>query len=131
MTKTELINYWLDGAEEDLAVLESLYDKGHYAWSLFIGHLVIEKTLKALYVLNIGIEVPFTHNLLKIAREAKVVLSEEQEEFLLEITAYNIRGRYPDYKREFQRTATQEYTEKQLARITEMQKWLVMLITVK
>jgi HEPN domain-containing protein len=128
LTRNELKEYWRESASEDLAVMESLFDKGHYAWALFIGHLVLEKTLKALYVQNTESDVPFVHNLLKIAREAMIPLTDEQEEFLLEITAYNIRGRYPDYQREFQRTATQEYTGRQLARIREAREWLISLM---
>jgi len=27
--------------------LEDLFEKGHYTWALFVGHLVLEKLLKA------------------------------------------------------------------------------------
>ena len=46
------INYWLTSAEYDLPVADSLYAKKHFSWCLFIGHLVVEKVLKALYVQN-------------------------------------------------------------------------------
>ena len=32
--------------------MESLFANGYYVWSLFIGHLVIEKVLKAFHVKN-------------------------------------------------------------------------------
>ena len=131
MTKTELISHWLESADEDAEVMTNLYDKGHYSWALFIAHLVLEKTIKALYVQNIGPDVPFVHNLLKIARDAKISMNDEQEEFLLEVTAYNIRGRYPDYKKEFQRTATKEYTGNKIAQIREARTWLISCINPK
>lgn len=48
MEKEELVQYWLDSAESDLAVCETPYGNRHYDWCLFVGHLVLEKVLKAL-----------------------------------------------------------------------------------
>jgi HEPN domain-containing protein len=50
MTKQEHIDYWLKSAEHDLKTAQSLFKSGKYDWCLFIGHLVLEKTLKALFV---------------------------------------------------------------------------------
>jgi len=39
-------------------VAESLLEKGHYTWCLFVGHLILEKLLKAIYlwsVIRIGL----------------------------------------------------------------------------
>ena len=46
----EVSRYWVDEAEEALAVLEHLFEKGDYSYALFFGHLAIEKMLKGLYV---------------------------------------------------------------------------------
>lgn len=44
------VEYWLAQSDNDLLAAESMLEKGHYTWSLFIGHLVLEKILKAIYV---------------------------------------------------------------------------------
>jgi len=44
------VDYWLSQSDNDLPVAESLLEKGHYTWCLFIGHLVLEKLLKAFYI---------------------------------------------------------------------------------
>ncbi len=98
MTRDELVRYWIESSEEDLRAMESLFTNGHYVWALFAGHLVIEKTLKAYYVKNAGVDCPRIHNLLKIAEGAGIELREEQRFFLDEVTAFNIRARYPDFK---------------------------------
>ena len=49
LTIEEQIKYWIDLAEQDLFVAESLFINKHHSWCLFIGHLVLEKTLKAFY----------------------------------------------------------------------------------
>jgi HEPN domain-containing protein len=68
MTRDEQITYWAEESERDRAVMHSLLENRHYTWALFVGHLVLEKLLKALYVKNVGMQVPQIHNVLKIAR---------------------------------------------------------------
>ena len=128
MTRDEQIAYWIEESDRDSAVMRSLFENRHYTWTLFVGHLVLEKLLKALYVKNIGLQVPRIHNLLKIARICGLQMSDEQEDFLLEVTTYNIKTRYPDFKKSFQRRANEEFTLERVARIEEMQKWLKKII---
>jgi HEPN domain-containing protein len=128
MTRDEQIAYWVEESERDKTVMHSLIENRHYTWALFVGHLVLEKLLKALYVKNVGLQVPQVHNLLKIARACGLQMSDEQEEFFLEVTTYNIKTRYPDYKKSFQRKADEEFTLDRIARIEEMQKWLRKII---
>lgn len=68
MTKDEHIDYWLKSADRDLSVAESLFQAKKHDWCLFVGHLVLEKTLKAIFVDNNENKVPpKTHNLVKLA----------------------------------------------------------------
>ena len=50
MNLQEHIKYWLESAEHDLQTAETLFANGRYDWCLFLAHLVLEKTLKALFV---------------------------------------------------------------------------------
>ena len=104
--------------------MQSLFGSGHYTWALFVGHLALEKALKGLYVQRIDLQVPRIHHLLKIARDCGLYLIDEQEDFLLEVTAYNLKGRYPDYKQSFARKATRDFTATRIEQIKEMQQWL-------
>jgi len=91
------IKYWLDSADNDLDAAKSLFLSEKYDWCLFIGHLVLEKILKAFYVLNNKNEIPpKTHNLLKIAEAVDINLSKEQIVFLDEINDFNLEVRYPE-----------------------------------
>jgi HEPN domain-containing protein len=124
MTKKEIIDYWVNSSDNDYKVMNSLLDKKHYVWALFIGHLVLEKLLKAYYVKAINIEVPYIHDLTKIAVLSNLTLSEEQKDFLDEVTTFNIKVRYPDYKNRFRRKATKEFTEQYLKKIKKFRSWL-------
>jgi len=35
--------YWLSQSDGDLPMVESLLEKGHYTWCLFVGHLILKK----------------------------------------------------------------------------------------
>ena len=124
MDREKYITYWIEESDKDALVMRSLFENEHRTWALFIGHLALEKVLNAFYVKNVDIKVPHIHNLLKIARDAGLRLTDAQEDFLLEVTAYNIKGRYPDYKRSFYTKATMEFTLDRTEKIEEMRKWL-------
>ena len=54
-----------------------MFESKHYDWSLFIGHLVIEKLLKALFIkTNDDIDVSKIHNLVLLADRAKLILTD-------------------------------------------------------
>lgn len=49
MDKEEIFKYWKDTSDKDYITMNNLFASKDYSWSLFIGHLVIEKLLKAVY----------------------------------------------------------------------------------
>lgn len=129
MKRDEIVKYWIDSSNNDYPVMESLFDNGHYAWALYLGHLVLEKLLKASYVKHVDITPPRIHNLLKIAEDAGMNLSKEQKIFLDEVTTYNLRARYQDFKDRFHKMATKEYTEDSINKIKEFRQWLLQQIS--
>lgn len=123
-TKEQLISYWLKAAESDLVVANHLFEKGDYHYCLFIAHLVLEKTLKAVYVKNKDLNPPFKHSLPLLAQKAGINLDDEQESFLEEVTDFNIEARYPDIKFSFYKRCTKEFTEKYFTKMKEYYQWL-------
>jgi HEPN domain-containing protein len=125
MERDEIVTYWLASSDDDYQVMQSLLDNGHYVWALFLSHLVIEKLLKAYHVRYVDINYPRIHNLDEIAVKANLDLSTEQKGCLVELTTFNLRARYPDYKNRFQKKATRPFTEKKIAEIKEFRQWLL------
>lgn len=119
------IDYWLKSAGHDLDVAETLFLNQKYDWCLFIGHLVIEKPLKAFYVRDKQEMPPKIHNLVRLAENTKLALDKEQLQFLAEVNRFNIEARYNDYKFKFQKLCTAEFTEEQFSKIKGMYKWLL------
>jgi HEPN domain-containing protein len=50
MNVDEVVEYWLELAEADWPVVDHLFASGDYNYALFLGHLYLEKLLKALVV---------------------------------------------------------------------------------
>ena len=129
MNQEEHIKYWIDSAEDDLDSAFVIYFSKKYHWSLFIGHLSLEKLLKALYVQSTNNKVPpRIHNLLKLAELSNISLNQEQMEFFSEINRFHIEARYSEFKDELRKIATEEFTIKYLNKIKEHFQWLKSLI---
>ena len=125
MTNQELINFWINSSDDNYNSMLNIFNTGEYMWSLFIGHLVIEKLLKAYYVKNINNEIPRTHDLLKIAMLANISLSESRQDILQNITLFNIESRYEENKRDFYKKCTKEFAGKNIEIIKELRTWLM------
>lgn len=65
--KDKLINYWITSSDDDYETMSVMFKAGRYNWSLFVGHLMIEKLLKAYYVYINDKFPPLIHNLLRLA----------------------------------------------------------------
>ncbi|MBM2813318.1 MAG: hypothetical protein HW421_80 [Ignavibacteria bacterium] len=122
----EHIDYWTDLAIEDMDSANVIFSIGKNSWSLFIGHLAVEKALKALWIKNNNSSnVPKTHNLAYLAEKASLNLDISQIETLDKISTFNLEARYPDFKRRFHSIATKEFTQAMLNQIKEIHTWLL------
>jgi hypothetical protein len=72
---------------------------------------------------------PRIHNLVEIAVKVELDLSTEQKGFLVELTTFNLRARYPDYKNRFQKKATRPFAEKKITETKEFRQWLLKKIS--
>jgi HEPN domain-containing protein len=122
--KDDYIKYWVQIANYDLATAENLFMTGDYHWCLYIGHLSLEKLLKAVFSQNNEVTPPKTHDLVKLSKLANLKLTEEQSIFYNRVNDFNIEARYPDEKLNFYRIATKEFTEENFSRIKEEFKWI-------
>ncbi len=121
MNKQDHIDYWIESSKHDLLSVMTNFRSGSYDWALFIGHLALEKILKAVWVKNNdGNAPPKTHNLVKLAQDSQTILTEAQSLLLLEINDFNLEARYPDYKFEFYKKCTKAFTETYIQKISEI-----------
>ena len=118
------IAYWRDGAEYDLGVAEAMLKAGKYPYALFMGHLALEKLLKAIVVKKTGFHAPFTHSLPLLAAKSGLVIPEATQIKLKEFVEFHLEARYPSEQKEFYIKCKKPYTTKKFREIKEVLKWL-------
>ena len=128
MEKNELIRYWLESAQKDFITMEKLYQMDELPWSLFLGQLVLEKTLKAIYTQNVGHDSPRIHDLSRLALLVGLELTEDKIDQLDIISSFNLNTRYPDIKLGFYKQCTAEFTTHYLQIIRDYYQWLLSII---
>jgi len=129
LTKQEQIEYWIKTAEHDLPTVDSLFNTGHYDWCLFIGHLVIEKILKAHFVNTNDAVPPKIYDLVILAKKSRLDLANEQWDLLERINSFNMEARYPEDKFNFYKICTKDYCTEHYTKIKDIYQWLKSKLT--
>lgn len=128
MDKQTIINYWVETSDKDYQTVRSLFQSGEYHWALFIGHLVLEKLLKALYVKTTEQDPPRIHDLVRLAEKCNLSMDDEVLSKLELMTRFNLNVRYPDYQQELYKICTKEFSRDVLKSMDEVRLWLQTLI---
>jgi HEPN domain-containing protein len=116
MKMKEQTTHWQNSAVRDWKTAQGLFEIKRYDACLFFCHLTLEKFLKGLVVFHARREAPYIHDLERLAVMANLPLSSDQISDLKAISAFNIAGRYSDYKFEFYKKCTSTYTQNYLAK---------------
>ena len=61
------VKHWITSSDDDFNTMLALFDLKKYNWALFMGHIAIEKLLKAYFLKKNKNNVPYTHNLYRLA----------------------------------------------------------------
>ena len=93
---------------------------GRYLYVLFCCQQAVEKHLKGLIIERCGICPPRTHDLARLAHEAKIVLDSGQDLFLRIVTKYYVGTRYPEEVRVLADEATRELSARLLTQTKDL-----------
>ena len=126
MQNEKLIKHWAESSDSDFEAMLSNYSAKYYNWALFIGHLVLEKLFKALFLKTNPNEpqAPLIHNLVTLAKLCNIQPTNEILQMLGEINSFNIGARYETEKRAFYVRCTKEYAQQWIEYIKEIREWL-------
>lgn len=119
-----IANHWIEMSDKDFNTMNNLHKSRDYHWSLFMGHLVIERLIKACIVNETKNHAPFSHDLLRLSVHAKMELPKEYLDWLDTITTFNLNTRYDSYKQEFYKKCTDEYTTSWIEKIKTLRSWI-------
>ena len=119
-----IISYWIESSDEDYKTMHDLFHTNNYGWALFVGHLVIEKLLKAYYTKIHEDYPPMLHDLRRIGERSGIIFDDNKLIIVETISQFNIQGRYDDYRRDFYKLCTREYTTTWIENIKEIRLWI-------
>jgi len=124
----KIVKHWIETSDEDFRTMLNLYDSNSYGWALFLGHISIEKLLKAVYVSRHKKHAPFLHNLYRLAELSSIEMTEDQSDWLDKVTSFNLNARYDDYKREFYSLCTPAFTNEWIEKIKVLRSWIKQML---
>jgi HEPN domain-containing protein len=124
----DAIAAWIKSSDDNFDEMIDFYKIGRNNWALFIGHLCLEKLLKAYHIKIHHKHTVNLHNLIRIAELTDIELTKEQKADLAMITTFNISARYDDYKQNFYKKCTPEFTEIWIEKIKSYRLWIKELI---
>ena len=126
MTLNEHIDFWIQTSNDDFRVFNVLFDSENFIHAFFISHLCLEKLLKAHWVkANNNTIPPKIHNLITLAKQSNLDLSQEEKTFLTLMNDFQIAGRYPDYKFKIKKILNKEYSTELLPKFNIIRKCLL------
>ena len=118
------VNYWYEGAQYDLDVAEAMEEKRKYPYALFMGHLALEKLLKALVVKTTQQHAPYTHSLPLLAEKSGIKIPKRTTKRLARLMEFHFEARYPDEQKKFYKKCTKVFATKKMKEIREVYEWL-------
>lgn len=127
----EIIKYWANASKQDFETAEILYENKKYYHALFFCHLSIEKILKAIIVKSTKKAPPLVHDLIRLAEKTDIKLTEKLQDELAEISTFNIKARYDDYKLSFYKKADKKFALKYITITKEILTWLKKYLRIK
>ena len=116
--------HWINTSDKDYVTMMNLFNSKDYHWALFIGHIVIERLLKACIVKQTEKHAPFTHDLTKLSTYTGITFSEIYLDWLDSISTFNLNARYDSYKEAFYKKCTPEFTSEWIDKINTLRSWI-------
>ncbi len=118
------VAYWVKGAKYDFSVARAMFKAKKYPYALFMGHLALEKLLKALFVKNTKTHASITHSLPLLAEKSNLSTPESIKLKLREFMEFYFEAQYPSEQKAFYAQCTRAYTSKNLKEIGKAFRWL-------
>ncbi|MDR0843872.1 MAG: HEPN domain-containing protein [Tannerella sp.] len=120
----KVFQYWLSSSDNDYDAMLNLYQSKNYNWALFLGHIVLEKLIKAYFVKMRGTHALHTHDLRLLAKKSDLELTPDKMFQFDVITGFNINARYDTFKEDFYKKCTPEFSDEWINNIKTIRSWI-------
>ena len=127
MTQQDVVQFWLDKAQDEIDSATIMFNAGRYLYAGFMCHQAIEKALKGYYIFLKDERHPQTHNLAKLMEDTLLAeqASEQHKATITKLNPLYIETRYEDYKNKITNLLTKEYTQLLLDETEALYQWIV------
>ncbi|MEK7400488.1 MAG: HEPN domain-containing protein [Candidatus Poribacteria bacterium] len=115
---------WILQAEYDMETADIMFDAGRYFYAVFMCHLAIEKALKGIFLLKLGVIPPKTHNLVYLINKIDVKPDKNIIKIIAKLNEANVVTRYPENIKDLQKDYTKEIVENIIKRSKEVLEWI-------
>ena len=115
---------WMRQADYDFDTAMAMFNSGRYFYAVFMCHLSVEKALKAVNLAHNKQPPPKTHNLVLLAELLPFSASEEQTDFLFNLSRANVATRYPEEMDSLIAEFPESKTREMLEQGREIVQWL-------
>ena len=115
---------WLQSSAYDVKTAETLLKNRKYIYVVFMCHLALEKTLKAILSEMYTVLPPYTHNLNRLLELAHIQLPEAKQSFINALNLQSVPTRYPEDFNRLAKEFDKEIGENYLRQTKGLMRWL-------
>ena len=117
---------WLAMVKYDLKTADQMFETGRYVYVIFMCHLAVEKSLKAIISSELNQIPPKTHDLIYLLTLTKIdQLPTDLLDFMGVINNTAIVTRYPEDLSRLVKSYPKIVTQKYLEKTKELIKWIL------
>ncbi len=116
--------YWISLAKYDLATAIAMLDSERFLYVFFCCQQAVEKMLKSIIADREKKLPPRSHNLLSLAKRAKIDINERNKVFFQMLSSFYIQTRYPEETADLWQKADKFNAREVLKQTKEFIDWL-------
>ena len=119
---------WAEQGRYNLETARAMLQSERFLYVPFCCQQAVEKTIKGVIAKVTGQMPPRIHNLMQLAKRAKLEPNAEQALLMRELSEYDVQSRYPDEIEPAGSTAWQDVAADTLERTEKIVQWLSSVI---
>ena len=92
----KIVTNWIKSSEYDIKTAEAMYKARRFVYVIFMCHLSVEKSLKAIVAKNTKSVPPKTHDLFYLVKLASLEVPDLHKPILMHLNEASVPTRYPE-----------------------------------
>lgn len=120
----KIIVNWIKSSEYDIKTAEAMYKTRRFVYVIFMCHLAVEKSLKAIVAKNTKSVPPKTHDLFYLVKLASLEIPDLHKTILMHLNEASVPTRYPEDINKLIKVYNAVIANRYLKRAKGLLKWL-------